>query len=181
MFSGKSNYLLETYRELKQKNQKSKFLLVKPDIDKRFSDTNVVSRSGISERADYLCPIKDFSNVVMHVKAYDIDFVFIDEAQFFDDSFYYGIHELARVSKIQVYISGLVKDSNNKFFGYLYKLLNDQASLKLKHTELFTSCMYIGCDNPSKHNRRIPSSQEQIFIGDQEYKVYCDEHADCGE
>ena len=77
MFSGKTEELLRRIKRAEFANQK--VLLVKPKIDNRYSDTNVVSHQG-SALASQLIDNSSEINALWT----DEKIVAIDEAQFFD-------------------------------------------------------------------------------------------------
>ena len=93
MFAGKSEELLRRINRLKY--AKKKFLVFKPTIDNRYSETEVVSHSKRSSKAIAISQGKDIYKYFTD----DINCVCIDEVQFFDEGIIEVIDDLANVSR----------------------------------------------------------------------------------
>lgn len=104
MFSGKTTELLRQGK--RHVLAKQKVLYVKPEIDTRYSDTEVVSHDGASS---------DFTkSIVVYTDAYledipeikEADVILVDEVQFFTPEVAEQLSHLATDGK-QIYVSGL--------------------------------------------------------------------------
>lgn len=161
MFSGKSEELIKrittlTYAEIKT-------LVIKPKIDTRFSENEIISRSGTS--------IKTYSvsNVAEIKKLYDKSYkaVVIDEVQFFDMELVYFIDELANNGTL-VIVSGLDLDFERKPFGIMPHILAiAEEVVKLK-------AVCLTCKNAAACSYRKSTSKNTIELGDiNEYEAKC--------
>ena len=109
MFSGKTEELIRRAKRAHIAGQN--IIVVKPALDKRYSDTEVVSHNDTSlpsilvDTADQIILLTGNSDVVC-----------IDEAQFFDDRIVDVANTLANDGK-RVIIAGLDMDFNGKPFG----------------------------------------------------------------
>ena len=125
MFSGKSEELL---RRLKRaKIAKKKYQLFKPEIDDRYSDTEVVSHSG--DRLE--CQVLKNAFQISDFLDDDVEIVAFDEAQFFDTTLVTTAISLADMGK-RVIVAGLDMDSRGTPFGPMPHLLSvSEEVLKL--------------------------------------------------
>ena len=100
MFAGKSEELLRRINRLKY--AKKKYLVFKPSIDNRYSETEVVSHNKRSSKAIAISKSEDIYQYYTN----DIDVVCIDEIQFFDEGIIKIIDDLANDGK-RVICAGL--------------------------------------------------------------------------
>jgi len=115
MFSGKSEELL---RRLKRAQiAKQPFQLFKPSIDDRYSETHVVSHSGIEMK----CRVIEDAEELLSVPR-DVQIVGIDECQFLGDNTSKIIEALVTDGK-RVIVAGLDMDSNGIPFDPMPALL----------------------------------------------------------
>lgn len=165
MFSGKSEELL---RRLKRaKIAKKNYQLFKPEIDNRYSDTEVVSHSGERLECQALqnaFQISDFLNEETEIVAFD-------EAQFFDTTLVTTAISLADMGK-RVIVAGLDMDSRGKPFGPMPHLLA-VAEEVLKLTAVCEVC-----GEPATHTYRTTDEEkEQVLVGaDEHYQARCRDH-----
>lgn len=116
MFAGKSEELLRRINRLIY--AKKKFLVFKPKIDNRYSETEVVSHNKKSYKA---IAIEKGSQILDYYKE-GIDAVCIDEVQFFDDSIVEVCDYLANLG-VRVICAGLDCDFKNDPFPISAKLI----------------------------------------------------------
>lgn len=160
MFSGKTEELIRRLRRSQFANQK--LLLVKPKIDKRYHEENVVSHQGSSFQA--IC-VEDSSGILALWK--DESVVAIDEAQFFDEGLVSVCTELAGKG-VRVIIAGLDMDFKGDPFGPMPKLL----SIAEYVTKVHAIC--VSCGNLAQFSHRTVSDQTQVMLGaTDEYKPLC--------
>ena len=100
MFAGKSEELLRRINRLKY--AKKNFLVFKPQIDNRYSETEVVSHSKRSSKAIAISKGEEIYNYYKD----GIDAVCIDEVQFFDEGIIKVIDDLANRG-VRVICAGL--------------------------------------------------------------------------
>lgn len=160
MFSGKTEELIRRLRRAQFANQK--LLLVKPKIDNRYHEENVVSHQGSS-----------FQAVVVNNSAAIIDLwsdqrvVAIDEAQFFDEGLVDVCTELAGRG-VRVILAGLDMDFRGEPFGPMPRLL----SIAEYVTKVHAIC--VSCGNLAQFSHRTVKENQQVMLGAvDEYKPLC--------
>lgn len=117
MFSGKST-------ELQRQGERHilaghRVLFIKPDMDTRYSKTEVVTHKGQKVEAMNI-PI--YSDLTECIKPNEVDVVLIDEVQFFDKSILHSIWWLLD-NDVKVYASGLDMDFLGEGFPTTEKLM----------------------------------------------------------
>jgi thymidine kinase len=166
MFAGKSSELLRRIKLLKILNKK--YLVIKPDIDNRYSSDHIVSHDYIKEQC---ITCKDLDEI----KKYSldgIDTVFIDEAQFFTE-LKISVLNLLENYNINVIISGLNGDSNREKFGEILDLIPICDNI-IKLNALCKICMD-GTNGLFTH--RLADNKQQILIGTtNEFIPICRKH-----
>lgn len=132
MFAGKTEELIRRINVLSfaRKN----ILVFKPQIDNRYSDTEIVSHAGtkvpclvVSSAREILTKVKD-----------DTEVVAIDEVQFFDKEIV-DVCEYLADKGIRVMAAGLDKDFRGEAFGVLPELLT-RAEFVTKLTAVCAKC-----------------------------------------
>ena len=160
MFSGKTEELLRRIKRAKFANQK--ILLVKPSIDVRYSDKNVVSHQGTSQDAVMVSNAEEIIDVWENEKV-----VAIDEAQFFDDSILAVCNKLSK-SGVRVIVAGLDMDYLGNPFGPIPNLL----AIAEYVTKVHAIC--VSCGNLAQFSHRIVNNDEQVVLGAvEEYEPLC--------
>jgi thymidine kinase len=171
MFSGKTEKLLETYQQLQKQNIKT--LLVKPKIDNRFSTDEVVSRAGSKAKADLIIDTQrkdnDLEYILYLCKIDDIKAVLFDESQFFPEELVYICQALAE-KRIQVYLSGLMYDCNQKIFGSLKRISLLGTWVKVQEFKIFCQKCQV---NTAEVSYRVVSDDSQILVGSDQYEPRC--------
>ena len=148
MFAGKTSELLRNHRRFNFANLKC--LLLKSDIDNRYSDTQVQTHDNVVEIAMSTKLLKD-----VQMDAYDV--ILIDEGQFFADIAECA-EEWANDGKI-VIIAALDSDFQRKPFGNIHNLLcKAEYVVKL-------SAVCIKCKKSAHFTARIPSTNK-LFNSD---------------
>ncbi|MGL4624710.1 MAG: thymidine kinase [Culicoidibacterales bacterium] len=167
MFAGKTEELIRRLKRLEY--AKKTFYVFKPQIDNRYSDTDVVSHNGQAiqaiainspqEALDFLTP--------------DTAVVAFDEVQFFDESVIEVI-ELIAAKGIRVIAAGLDMDFRGEPFGVIPKLLA-KAEFVTKLTAICTVC-----GEPATRTQRLIDGQPAnyhdpiVLVGAKEsYEARC--------
>lgn len=132
MFAGKSEELIRRINRLKY--AKKKFVVFKPAIDNRYSETEVVSHQ---KRKTASIPIVKASEILKYV-THDLQAVCIDEVQFFDDDII-NICDLLANRGIRVIVAGLDCDFKGDPFIITAKLLA-KAEFVTKLTAICSVC-----------------------------------------
>lgn len=132
MFAGKSEELLRRINRLVY--AKKKFLVFKPSIDNRYSETEVVSHNQHKYKAIALMDPKK----ILDYYENDLDAICIDEIQFFDEAVIDVIDFYANHG-VRVIVAGLDMDFKGDPFMITAKLLA-KAEYVTKLTAICTVC-----------------------------------------
>lgn len=132
MFAGKSEELLRRINRLVY--AKKKFLVFKPSIDNRYSETEVVSHNQHKYKAIALMDPKK----ILDYYGNDLDAICIDEIQFFDEAIIDVIDFYANHG-VRVIVAGLDMDFKGDPFMITAKLLA-KAEYVTKLTAICTVC-----------------------------------------
>ena len=160
MFSGKTEELL---RRLKRAQFAGlKVVIFKPAMDKRYSETFVVSHD---ERSINSTPVDNASSILLLVG--DADVVSIDEAQFFDASLIDVCNRLAD-SGVRVIVAGLDMDFMGAPFGPIPGLL----AIAEQITKVHAICTR--CGNLAQFSFRKTDDEKVILLGEKNlYEPLC--------
>ncbi len=156
MFSGKTEELIRRAKRAHIAGQH--VVVVKPSLDKRYSDTEVVSHnetalpSILVDTADQIVLLTGNARVVC-----------IDEAQFFDDRVVDVANSLANDGK-RVIVAGLDMDFEGKPFGPMPYLLAVAEYV----TKLHAVCAESG--TMAHYSQRVVEKEGQVLVG--EYDAY---------
>lgn len=175
MRSGKSEYLLKKINECIDKDQK--VFAFTPSIDSR-NGQFIKSRNGVSFPSEpyFYNQIKKLRSFINTKYFSDNKFiVFIDEVFMLDDSVFDFINSLSR-SGYEIYVSGLLFDSEQNFFKFSGKRNKTMQDLVMIADNIIT--LYSDCDFCGKHNAGNTyckiKKEHDIMIGDEIYGTYCD-------
>lgn len=164
MFSGKSEELL---RRLKRAQiAKRSFKLYKPSIDNRYSETHVVTHSGIEMK----CNVINDANMLLE-GVDDVDIIAIDEAQFLGKNMPNIVEKLVRMDK-RVIVAGLDMDHAGVPFGPMPVLLS-RAEEVLKVVAVCEVCGN-NATHTYKHNNTVKTGSNVntgplVLVGSDEY------------
>lgn len=166
MFAGKSTFLIKQIRLLKILNKK--YLVVKPSIDIRYNLDNIVSHNMESEQCISLELLKDIFNYELN----EIDTIFIDEAQFFQDLKETVLILLEKYYK-NIYIVGLDGDFNRNKFGQILDLIPYSDSCE----KIQSLCKICLDGTRGIFTKRLNNNNSQNLIGSSDlYMSVCREH-----
>lgn len=167
MFAGKTEELIRRINVLKYANKN--ILVFKPEIDNRYSYSEVVSHSGTKVES---IVVKTAVEILDHISD-ETDVVAIDEVQFFDDEITMVCDHLALLGK-RVMVAGLDMDFRGEPFGVIPKLMTT-AEFVTKLTAVCTKC-----GAPATRTQRLvngePASYNDptVLIGAREsYEARC--------
>lgn len=162
MFSGKSEELLRRLRTLSYAKFNS--LLIKPEYDNRFSEDEIVSRSGLKEKTHTLKNINDIYNLLKNDK---YQAILIDEAHFFGQDLIKVADDLANLGYLLI-IAGLDQDYLRRPFSPI----SDLMAIAETVTKLQAVCVV--CQNIATTSYRKIKNNELNYIGDfNEYEARC--------
>ena len=151
MFSGKTEELIRRLRRSQYAGLKVE--IFKPSLDKRYSETRVVSHD---DKSIVSTPVDNSSAILLY--AGDVDVVGIDEAQFFDHSIVEVCNKLAD-DGIRIVVAGLDLDFMGKPFGPIPALL----AIAEYVTKLHAICMR--CGNLAQYSFRKSEESQVVLIG----------------
>ncbi len=151
MFSGKTEELIRRLRRAKIARQRVE--IFKPQIDTRYSDTDVVSHDQNSIAST---PVSNAQNILL--LANDVDVVGIDEAQFFDDSLV-DVCTLLASQGLRVIVAGLDIDYKGVPFGVMPKLMAIADDVVKVHA------VCVRCGAPAYVSHRLVANDKQILTG----------------
>ena len=166
MFAGKSTELIKRIRKLNVLNKKH--ASIKPIIDKRYSEKQIVSHN--NDRITCLC-FDSINNFISDIDINNIDTVFIEEGQFFPD-LKNGVLRLVEEFNCNVVIVGLDGDSNRNKFGQILDLIPYCDTC----TKISALCKRCNDGTPSIFSHRNNNSTKQIEVGVADYESLCRKH-----
>jgi thymidine kinase len=160
MFSGKTEELIRRLRRAQFAGLKVE--IFKPSLDKRYSETRVVSHD---EKSISSTPVDNASSILL--LAGEVDVVGIDEAQFFDNSIADVCNSLAD-NGIRVIVAGLDMDFMGKPFGPMPALL----AIAEYVTKVHAICMR--CGNLAQYSHRKSNEAQVVLLGEKDiYEPLC--------
>jgi thymidine kinase len=160
MFSGKTEELIRRLRRAQFAGLKVE--IFKPSLDKRYSETRVVSHD---DKSILSTPVDNASSILL--LADNVHVVGIDEAQFFDNSIVSVCNTLAD-NGIRVVVAGLDMDFMGKPFGPMPALLSIAEYI----TKVHAICMR--CGNLAQYSYRKSEDAQVVLLGEKNlYEPLC--------
>jgi len=160
MFSGKTEELIRRLRRAQFAGLRIE--IFKPAIDKRYSETKVVSHD---EKSINSTPVENAAAILL--LSADCDVIGIDEAQFFDSSIVDVCNTLADSGK-RIVIAGLDMDYTGKPFGPMPALLSIAEFV----TKVHAICTR--CGNLAQYSFRKSLEEQQVLLGEKDiYEPLC--------
>ena len=166
MFSGKTTKLLEIMDVFDKQN--IKYMAVKPHIDNRYTENDnnnfIISHNLKKRECKVSSNLKDVFLEIQRNRTIDstrsdsIQYVIVDEAQFFQNLYNFCILCLERL-KINVIVTGLDGDYQRKPMGEILDLLPIANTI----TKLSSKCHV--CQADANFTHRIVSDGDQVLIG----------------
>ncbi len=160
MFSGKTEELIRRLRRAQFAGLRVE--IFKPSLDKRYSETRVVSHD---DKSIVSTPVDNAASILL--LSGGVDVVAIDEAQFFDNSIVDVCNQIAD-SGVRVIIAGLDMDFMGKPFGPMPELL----SIAEYVTKVHAICMR--CGNLANYSFRKSEQDQIVLLGEKNlYEPLC--------
>ncbi len=170
MFAGKSCELIRRIRLLKV--LKKEYIVIKPKIDNRYdnlSDSNMIVSHNFDKEH---CIVLEKLDHIFKNDLVNINTIFIDEGQFFNDLIDV-VKKLVEIYKINIVVSGLDGDSNRNKFGQILDLI----PLSNTCTKINAACIMCLDGTPAPFSFRKNNNNEQILIGAGDlYMSLCRKH-----
>jgi len=160
-FSGKSEELIRRLRRAKIARQKVQ--VFKPELDSRFSESQIVSHSEMRHAS---ANSRSAEDILAKIDP-DTEVVGIDEGQFFDNDLVNVANKLARRG-VRVIIAGLDQDYTGKPWEPMPQLLAIAEYITKTHA----ICMK--CGQPANYSQRTFESEERVAVGaSDKYEARC--------
>jgi thymidine kinase len=160
MFSGKTEELIRRLNRARIAKQKVE--IFKPQIDKRYSEEDVVSHNANSIRS---IPVQSASQILFYANEFDV--IGIDEAQFFDDELMSVCNSLADQG-VRVIVAGLDMDFQGNPFGPIPQILSVAEYV----TKVHAICMH--CGNLANYSHRTIAGDKLVMLGETDsYEPLC--------
>lgn len=168
MYAGKSSELMK--RILWLSHQNLPIIVIKPEIDNRYSTNEIVTHTGHKYPCSYVKNLTDFMNK-NPLLLRDCHTVFIDEIQFFDINDIKTFIKTIRPFKTHITVSGLDQDSSGEpFESSAYMLAISDHIIKLK-----SYCNV--CGQPATKTYKIQNSGNRVDIASHGiYEARCLQH-----
>lgn len=166
MFSGKTTKLIEIYREMLRTHKKC--IAINYELDTRYGKNRIISHDGLSIDCYSIINLDDFiKNNATKELISSADYIFINEAQFFD-SIYESVVYLNETLGKNVVLCGLDLDYRREKFGTMMEVLVKSRNV-YKMTGKCSKCGGASC-----YSHRIVNSYFQLLIGTAEYIPLCE-------
>ncbi len=160
MFSGKTEELIRRLKRAQIANLN--ILIVKPKIDVRYDEKDIVSHDASSIPS---IPVQSSQDILEMAEGMDI--VGVDEVQFFDEGITQVCEQLA-LQGCRVIVAGLDMDYTGKPFGPMPQILAVAEYV----TKLHAIC--VQCGYLASHSFRKIKTSQQIELGSQDiYEARC--------
>jgi thymidine kinase len=160
MFSGKTEELIRRLKRAKIARQKVE--IFKPEVDVRFSKTEVVSHD---ENSIQSTPVGNSANILLLTG--NVDVIGIDEAQFFDKGLVEVVTKLANMG-IRVIVAGLDMDFKGKPFGPIPELMAVADHIDKVHA------ICVKCGNVAQFSHRLSDKEQTVLLGEKDvYEPLC--------
>jgi len=160
MFSGKTEELIRRLRRAQFAGLK--VVIFKPALDKRYSETRIVSHD---ETSIVSTPVDHASSILL--LAGDADVIAIDEAQFFDNSLVEVCSQLAD-NGTRIIVAGLDMDFMGKPFGPVPGLLAIAEHVTKVHAQ------GTRCGNLAQYSYRKSDESQVVLLGEKNiYEPLC--------
>lgn len=160
MFSGKTEELIR--RLTRARIARLHVVIVKPGIDTRYHEADIVSHNALSINS---IPVGKATDILLHTG--DCEVVGIDEAQFFDADIMDVCDQLANQGK-RVIVAGLDMDFSGKPFGCMPQLM----AIAEYVTKVHAICVV--CGDIAHYSYRLVPSQQRVLLGETDsYEARC--------
>jgi thymidine kinase len=160
MFSGKTEELIRRLKRAKIARQKVE--IFKPEVDVRFSKTEVVSHD---ENSIQSTPVGNSANILLLTG--NVDVIGIDEAQFFDKGLVEVVIKLANMG-IRVIVAGLDMDFKGIPFGPIPELMAVADHIDKVHA------ICVKCGNVAQFSHRLSDKEQTVLLGEKDvYEPLC--------
>jgi len=168
MFSGKTTKLIELYKTTMTKNKNC--VAINYELDTRYGKNKIISHDGLAIDCYSITDLDDFiKNSATKDIITNADYIFINEAQFFETIFTSVLY-LNETLRKNVILCGIDLDYKRQKFGTMMELVT-KATKIFKMTGKCAKCGGASC-----YSHRIVNNASyfQILIGTSEYIPLCE-------
>lgn len=174
MFSGKTEELIRVLR--RAEIAKQEVVVFKPAIDKRYSETDVVSHSGMSHKSFSVVSIDQIKRILEYSNtAYSV--IGIEETQFFEKEEIKDLinfFENGMIPPVKIVTAGLDMDYKGEPFEAMSHLMGIATSIK-KLDAVCTVCGESGTHTYKKERQN--KINDRVEVGGSElYEARCYDH-----
>jgi thymidine kinase len=172
MFSGKTTKLIHLYNEKVKEFGQDKCITFNYALDKRYSsESEIVSHDGLRINCELLFDIRDFiDNPNNNARLKNINYIFINEAQFFPDLLNIILF-ITNVLNKNVILCGLDLDFKKNKFGEILDLI----PFSNKIHKMTGKCNTKNCNKPSIYSYLTIKYNSQLLIGNDVYIPLCED------
>ena len=172
MFSGKTTKLIHLYNEKVKEFGQDKCIAFNYVLDKRYSgESEIVSHDGLRINCELLFDIRDFiDNPNNNARLKNINYIFINEAQFFPDLLNIILF-ITNILNKNVILCGLDLDFKKNKFGEILDLI----PFSNKIHKMTGKCNTKNCNNPSIYSYLTIKYNSQLLIGNDVYIPLCED------
>ena len=160
MFSGKTSELIMNYNE--KISQNKKVIAINYDKDTRYGFDKIISHDKKFIKSLNFSTLYEIDDNIFN----GIEWIYINEAQFFKDLKPWILHQINTTNKNFV-ICGLDSDFKREKFGDMLDLIPHSDKI----TKLYGKCY--NCEKASLYTHRITHEEEQEVIGTNNYIPLC--------
>jgi thymidine kinase len=171
MFSGKTTKLLELYNLYVKTYGKDKCIAINYILDNRYGENRVISHNKQSIECYSVKNIEEFITGETYNIILNAQYIFINEAQFFEDVDKWVLFLHINLNKT-VILCGLDLDYKRDSFGKMMNLLPYASKIYVMSNSCNNSKN--GCNQPSRYSHRIINNEDQVLIGIHEYIPLCE-------
>lgn len=169
MFAGKTTALLEAVSDAERSRKRA--VVVTSALDNRYGTSICASHDGNSRPAiavQELLPLLDPHTSPVDMES--IDFIAVDESQFFPDLQAFCLKAVEDMGKTVV-VAGLNGDFQRNMFGDIVRLMPYADSVQM----LKARCSF--CERPAPFTLRLVANDDQQLVGGKDaYQPVCRKH-----
>lgn len=163
MFSGKTTYIVQKYKQHKLLDHK--IAVINYMDDKRYSETELSTHDKITIKCIFIYRLSELKD---NTEITNASVLMINEGQFFGDLQDFVL-DMVEKHKKTVYVCGLDSDFQRNKFGQILDLIPYSDNI----VKLTSLCMYCKDGTKALFSKRITNDESQIVIGSDDYIPLC--------
>ena len=163
MFSGKTTYIVQKYKQHKLLDHK--IAVINYMDDKRYSETELSTHDKITIKCIFIYRLSELKD---NTEITNASVLMINEGQFFGDLQDFVL-DMVEKHKKTVYVCGLDSDFQRNKFGQILDLIPYSDNI----VKLTSLCMNCKDGTKALFSKRITNNESQIVIGSDDYIPLC--------